>query len=212
MTKQVPAREFRIAATLSLLGLLSGCFLADDDAANPIIPDGSLTYPIKFGDGRECEQKDDGDLSCERANFARLPDGGYSITVYKEPDASEEGGEEGEPTPSESEYKLRALSGPGVPEKTYLVQTISTDEGNRYLGLLKPSPRGGWLKISPNCDKLPVDAFVNFMNQGWLRTKDGATLENLTCTIVREGLDDARLYSILNSSKQGDNKILFSGG
>lgn len=214
MNKRALAIRYLPAGGLmAAIALLGGCFLAEDDDANPIIPDNALAYPLKFGDGRECEEQEDGELSCQRASFERLAGGGYSITVYQEVTTDEDGEQSGESGTTSSEYKLRALRGSGVPADTYLVQTVSASERERFLGLLKRSSRGGWLKISPNCDKLSPEAFVRFMNQGWLHTDEGATLDSLTCHIVRDGLDDARLYNILSSTKSsGDSKILFSGG
>ncbi len=203
----------RVASLFTAIALLGGCFLAEDDASNPIIPDASLAYPLKIGEGRECEEQEDGALSCERASFERLPEGGYRITIYQEVTTSEDGQESGESGSTTSQYRLRALQGEGVPADTYLVQAIAASDGERYLGLLKRSSRGGWAKISPNCDKLSPQTFVSFMNQGWLHTQEGATLDGLTCYIVRDGLDDARLYEILSATQSsGDNKILFSGG
>lgn len=206
--------RFRIRplfAAIALFGassLLGGCFLAENDEADPLVPQASLAYPMAMGPGRECTLNDEGKPDCKRAEFARRAGGGYAITVWSEAgEGEEEGGS------STDEYRLRALSGPGVPAGTFLVQSASDSEDQRFLGLLKARDRGGWFKISPNCDKLPAPAFVRFMNMDWLRTDDDATLNGLTCHIRREGLDDARLYTILNAPKGDDNPtILFDEG
>ena len=199
----------RTGAVILLLStsLLGGCFIAEGDEADPIIPDATLAYPMKMGAGKECTETTDQDPTCNRALFEKLPDGGYSITIWTVDDDGSES--EGEP----SQYRLRLLKGAGVPAATFLVQEVSYEEAQRYLGLLRKRPEGGWLRISPNCDKLTPDAFVEFMTAGWLSTEEGTTLNGMTCAIVRSGLDDARLYQILSAAKPDDDPtVLYDGG
>lgn len=185
--------------------LLGGCFLAENDATDPIIPDSELAYPIAMGEGRQCEVGSEEDMECARARFEQLDGGGYSITVWNEND-------EGEvvPTPS-GEFRLRALSGTGVPHGTYLAQRGDTSVDQRYLGLLTLRQDGGWNKVEPQCEQLTAEAFVPFVNHRWLATEEGTTLENATCIIRREGLTDERLYSILSASRSGVSTVLYSG-
>ena len=200
------ARGIGAAILLVSTTMLGGCFLAENDDADPIIPTERLAYPLKMGGGKQCTYVS-GEETCERAQFAKLPDGGYRITTWSVDDGEEEG------DGSDQDYKLRLLKGAGVPAATFLVQSVDASESQRFLGLLKRRQQGGWAKISPNCDRLSPASFVEFMNNGWLRTEEDATLNGLICHIRRDGLDDARLYRILDAAKPDDNPtVLYDAG
>lgn len=202
------ARGIGAAILLLSTAMLGGCFLAEDDDANPIIPTERLAYPLKMGGGKQCTYDSD-EETCARARFEKLPEGGYRITTWS---LDDDGNEEGDG--SAQDYKLRLLTGPGVPAATFLVvQSVDASESQRFLGLLKRRRLGGWTKISPNCDKLSPASFVEFMNNGWLRTAEDATLNGVTCHIRRNGLDDARLYTILDAARPDDNPtVLYDAG
>jgi hypothetical protein len=201
------ARGIGAAILLVSSAMLGGCFLAEGDDADPIIPTDRLAYPLKMGGGQQCSY-DSGEETCERAQFEKLPEGGYRITTWSVDDDGEEAGDG-----SSQEYKLRLLKGAGVPAATFLVQSVDASESQRFLGLLKRRLQGGWTKISPSCDKLNPAVFVEFMNSGWLRTGEDATLNGVICHIRRGGLDDARLYRILDAAKPDDNPtVLYDEG
>lgn len=199
------ARRISAFVVLASSSLLAGCFLAEDDEADPIIPAERLAYPLKMGGGQQCTYEGE-DEKCERARFEKLPAGGYRITTW----SVDDDGKEGDGSPND--YKLRLLTGPRVPQATFLVQQVNDSESQRFLGLLKRRALGGWTKISPNCDRLRAGNFVEFMNNNWLRVGEDSTLNGMTCHIRRAGLDDARLYRILDAAKPDDNPtVLFDG-
>ncbi len=50
--------------------LLAGCFVADDDDRNPIIPDASMAYPLQTGMMYECDKLG---LQCRKVDITRQP-------------------------------------------------------------------------------------------------------------------------------------------
>ena len=199
----------RVGAVLLLASttLLGGCFLAEDDDTNPIITNAQLAYPIKMGPGRQCIPDSEKE-ACERTLSEKLPGGGYRLSVWS---FDEDGKENDEP--GVNEYKLRLLKGPGIPAATFLVQSVHDNAEQRYLGLLRRRPEGGWVKVSPHCDKLSPTMFVDFMNNRWFHTGDHGQLSDVKCYIRRQGLDDLRLYTILNAVEPDDSApVLFDGG
>lgn len=190
-------------ATLASL-MLAGCFLAENDEADPIISSDVLAYPLALGEGQQCEMDETEGEKCAPARFEQLDGGGYSISVWSE-------GENGEGSFAPSgQFKLRKLNGVGVPGDSYLAQSIDDSVEQRFLGLLVKRPEGGWSKIEPNCENLSTEAFVRFVNSGWLKTPEGTTLKNATCYIQRDGLDDARLYAILSATRSSGGTIYYA--
>lgn len=186
--------------------LLGGCFLADKDQEDPIVPAATLAYPMKFGDARQCENSSSDEPDCKPARIERRQDGGYVLTVWSVNDDGSKG------DPSSEGYKLRELKGAGVPQGTYLAQTADDDPDKRYLGLLKRREEGGWLRVQPQCDGLPAARFVAFMTSGWIFTDPDAKLDDVTCYVSRDGLSDARLYEILDAAGGDSGNVIFEGG
>lgn len=201
------ARMGKIAGRTGALAaglLLSGCFLAEDDSANPIIPAASIAYPLPLGAARECEGTG-ADQKCNRAELRRRPGGGYEKLVW----SKDEDGREGEP--ESSSYKIRPLVGGAIPRNTYLVQQISGDEDARYLGLMTRQSDGGWLSTEPNCDNLGPADFVSFVNNRWISSSSDR-VENMKCEVKRAGLTDARLFTILDTpTKNSTPQVLYTG-
>lgn len=191
-----------VAALASLM--LAGCFLAENDETDPIISADALAYPLELGKGQECELDETEGEKCAPARFEKLEGGGYSVVVWSE-------NEEGEvvQTPP-GQFRLRALVGASVPKGVYLAQSVDDNVEQRFLGLLVKRPEGGWSKIEPQCENLSAEAFVRFMTNGWLRTREGTTLKNATCYIQRDGLDDARLYAILSATRSNGGTIYYA--
>ena len=185
--------------------LLGGCFLADNDEADPIVPDAALAYPLKEGRAQQCKVEDGKEPKCEKALIERREGGGYDLLTWSS------GGEKEEPSSSTKGYRLRMLSGSGVPVDAYLVQTIASDVSSRYLGLLRRAEGGGWEQLEPQCDTMTAQRFATFMHDGWIFTKPDAKLSDVTCYISRDGLTDARLYEILDSAKPTSTTIIHDG-
>ncbi|MCB2051849.1 MAG: hypothetical protein KDE63_10510 [Novosphingobium sp.] len=200
-TKRLRAIAFAWLATVAL----GGCFLADNDEADPIVPDTALAYPLKEGRAQQCKVEDDGQSKCEKAQIDRREDGGHDLFTWSS------GGDGEQSTSSAKGYRLRKLSGEGVPADTYLAQAIAGDAGSRYLGLLRRVEKGGWEQLEPQCDTLPAQRFVEFMQQGWIFTTPDAKLSDVTCYISRDGLTDARLYAILSAPKGTSSTIIHDG-
>ena len=183
--------------------LLSGCFVAENDAANPIIPDASLAYPLKVGAAKECSESADGQ-QCKRAQITRLPAGGYEFRTW---DA--DAGPDDEPTTDT--IRMRGLQGKGIPNDTYLVQQIQSLSDDGVLGLLVRRPDGAWVKVSPQCENLRPANFVAFMNDHWIQT-GSEQLSSMKCEIRRDGLTDERLYQILDAPKKSSEPTLIFDG
>ena len=199
--------QWRGVSKLALAGIaltLGGCFTAENDEGNPIIPDAQLAYPLKPGDGRECAERSDGQ-DCSRATIARLPSGGYQFSTYS---VDEDGKESG---PSTEKFRLRPLRGGNIPANTYLAQSIDNDPDQRFLGLLARRADGGWVKISPKCENLSPTGFVNFMTSGWITT-DSRKVSGMRCQVRRNGLDDARLYAILDEGEKDSSPTVIYDG
>lgn len=183
--------------------LLSGCFVAEDDDANPIIPDASTAYPLKVGAAQECEERGE-ESDCKRAEIVRLGRGGYELRTWDAdagPDAD----------PSKQSYRMRALKGKGIPADTYLVQSIKANADERTLGMMIRRPDGGWIQVSPQCEDLRPASFVAFMTDGWIQT-ESPQLSSMRCEIRRAGLTDERLYAILDATKKPTYpKLIFDG-
>lgn len=205
MSIQRQGWQFRMATALSLLGMLSGCFLADDDSANPIIPDGSLVQPLASGDAKLCDNGTEPGEDCDRARIDVLDNGLSRIVTWAND------GDDGSVQESSEDYRLRLLKGPGVPADTYLAQKEHSDDRQRFLGLLMRRDGGGWLRESPQCDDLVTDSFIKFVTEGWIRTRDDDSLEGITCFIRRDGLTDTRIYEILSTASSDTGKVLFEG-
>ena len=189
----VMARTALVACAL----MLSGCFVAENDDADPIIPAASLAYPLKTGAAEECEEGGE----CKRAEIARLPAGGYELRTWDGDGSS----------PTTQAYRLRALKGPGIPANTFLAQSIKDNAEERTLGMMSRRSDGGWEQLSPQCENLRPDAFVDFMNDGWIATKSDA-LDSMRCEIRRAGLTDARIYAIFSAvRKSGSPTVIYDG-
>lgn len=191
-----------LAAFASLL--LGGCFLAENDESDPIIPDAALAYPMKVGPAKQCTESSDGEPACSRALLEKRLGGGYSLTVWEKDSEGKE--EKGSP----KLYRLRKLEGPGVPNSTFLVQMVDDSPDNRYLGLLKRRDDGGWEQLEPQCKQLFATRFAEFITNHWIFTSPEATLDDVTCTIARDGLTDGRLYAILDAPKKTSTTVLFT--
>ena len=178
--------------------MLAGCFYVEDDETDPIIPDASMAYPLNTGEVQLCEEDpaSSDDPDCAGARIERSTSGGYDFVTL-----GTDG--EGETT----KYRLRAVGGSGVPARTFLIQENEGDADARAVGLLKSRAAGGWIKTDPQCDKLVPEKFVEFINAGWIRS-DGDELVDMTCYIKREGLDDSRLYAILDSAGSDSMRII----
>lgn len=197
---------FQLACMAATSLLVSGCFLAENDLEDPIIPDESLAYPIAFGAGQECSGVAGGEQTCQEVKFEQAEEGGYLVTEWA---VGENPGDELVPTTSK--YRLRLLTGGNIPPGTYLAQSGDAGIAERYLGLLMSDPEGGWVKVSPQCDHMGSRSFVRFITQGWITTDEGAALANMTCVITRAGLDDARLFAILDSARESGTRETFFG-
>lgn len=182
---------------------LSGCFVAENDDIDPIIPDATLAYPLKAGAAKECEERED-DTVCKRVEISRLSGGGYELRTW-DPQANP--GDE----PTRESYRLRALKGKGIPANAYLVQSVQSLSDDHVLGLMIRRPDGGWVKVSPQCDNLRPAAFVAFINDGWILT-DNDQLSSMKCAIRREGLTDERIYQILDAVKKPSYPTLIYDG
>jgi hypothetical protein len=194
----------RVAVATTLPIMLSACFLAEGDEEDPIINDEQLAYPVEFGDGRECDVDEHGDEECKPARFKKLASGGYSVSLVRRTPAGEEY------EASVDAFKFRKLVDASIPDEVYLAQKIEKNVQARFLGLLVQRNDGAWLKIEPQCEDLTVNAFVGMINHHWLQTAEDATLNELVCYIRREGLDDKRLYEILNISGATSKTVYFS--
>lgn len=184
--------------------LLSGCFVAEDDDANPIIPVASEAYPLKVGAAKECEERGEDEESCKRAEIVRLGRGGYELQTW-DADAAADA------EPSRQSYRMRALKGKGIPADTYLVQSIKSNANERTLGMMIRRPDGAWIQVSPQCEDLRPASFVAFMTDGWIQT-ESPQLSSMRCEILRAGLTDERLYAILDSTKKPTYpKLIFDG-
>lgn len=204
--RTVRAGRFRGALLAALASaMLGGCFLADNDEADPIVPDAVLAYPLKEGRAQQCKIEDGKEPKCEKALIERREGGGYDLLTWSS------GGEKEEPSSSTKGYRLRELSGAGVPGDAYLVQTIASDVGSRYLGLLRRADGGGWEQLEPQCDTMTAQRFASFMHDGWIFTKPDAKLSDVTCYISRDGLTDARLYAILDAAEPTSTTIIHDG-
>jgi hypothetical protein len=179
--------------------LLQGCFVAENDDADPIIPADSIAYPLKTGPARECQ--DGGE--CKRAEIVRLA-GGYELRTWNAGDGADA-------EPSVQSYRLRAMKGGGIPANTYLAQSIRDNAEERTLGLMARRSDGGWEQLSPQCESLRPDAFVAFINDGWLRTDD-EQLDSMRCEIRRDGLTDDRLYTIFEAVKKSSSPTVIYEG
>ena len=197
-------RPFRYGMVLLCASLLGGCFLADQDDSDPIIPEAALAYPMKTGPARQCTESSDGEQTCSRALLEKRLSGGYSLTVWSK---SEDGTEE---ESSPKQYRVRKLAGAGVPDGAYLVQAIDDSADSRFLGLLKLRADRGWEQLEPQCDQLLATRFAEFVTQGWIFTKPDATLKDPTCYVSRDGLDDARLFTILDSPAKSSTTVLYT--
>jgi hypothetical protein len=194
----------RIIGVAAMPAMLSACFLAENDEQDPIIPDSELAYPIAMGNGRECQLNEEGEEECAPARFEKAGSGAYQLTVFTE-------GENGNPVPTDSgEFKLRRLQGEGIPEQTFLAQQVSRETDQRFLGLLVKRGEGGWLKIDPQCENLPVQAFVRFINDRWLQTREGEDLSDLVCFFRRDGLTDERIYTVLHAASGVSNTVYYA--
>lgn len=198
--------RWRAGASLMAVMLLSGCFLAENDDADPIIPDAALTYPMPTGPARQCSEESSGKQSCVRALLEKRTGGGYSLAVWSK------GKDDAEKPSSTKHYKLRSLKGTDVPQGSYLVQTIDNDANSRSLGLIIKRTDGGWEQIEPQCDQLQATRFVEFMTKGWITTGPEAKLKGVVCNIARKGLTDSRLHSILSSAQESSATILYPEG
>jgi hypothetical protein len=198
--------QVRVRIALAACGtlLLGGCFLAENDESDPIIPDAALVYPMKVGPARQCTESSDGEPVCSRALLEKRLGGGYSVTVWEKNSEGKE--EKGSP----KEYRLRRLEGQGVPNATFLVQLIADDVDSRFLGLLKRRADGGWEQLEPQCEQLVSTRFAEFITNRWIITKPDATLDDVTCTIVRDGLTDGRFYAILDAPKKTSTTVLYT--
>ena len=194
----------RIIGVVALPVMLSACFLAEGDEENPIIADDQLTYPVEFGDGRECDVDEHGDEECEPARFKQLANGGFSVSLVRRTPAGHEY------ETSVDAFKFRKLVGASIPDEVYLAQKMGKNVQARFLGLLVQRNDGAWLKIEPQCEDLTVNTFVGMINNRWLQTAEDATLNELVCYIRREGLDDKRLYEILNISGATSKTVYYS--
>lgn len=179
--------------------LLSGCFVAENDDADPIIPAASLAYPLKTGPARECQEGGE----CKRAEIVRLA-GGYELRTWNPGDGADA-------EPAVQSYRMRTLKGSGIPSGVYLVQSIKDSAEERTLGLMIRRADGGWEQVSPQCESLRPDAFVAFINDGWLRTDDDQ-LDSMRCEIRRNGLTDDRLYTIFEAVKKPSSPTVIYDG
>lgn len=180
--------------------LLSGCFVAENDEADPVIPEASIAYPLKTGPAKECEAGG----KCKRAEIVRRPRGGYELRTWNPDDGADA-------APATQAYRLRALKGDGIPAGTYLAQSIKDNPDERTLGMMVRRSDGGWEQLSPQCEKLRPETFVAFFNDGWITT-DSEALDSMRCVIRRDGLTDARLYRILGAVKSsGEPTLLYDG-
>lgn len=167
--------------------LLAGCFMADNDDANPIIPAASLAYPLKTGAASECGRVDG---ECNRIEFVRRAEGGYILRRF-------ETNLLGQPVVKEVPFKLRRLQGTGIPADTYLVQLVAAAPGSRNLAVLQREPNGRWLQLAPSCSTALSAGKMGGLVDVWEDDEGGSH-----CVVGRNGLTDQRLFAILRDADE----------
>lgn len=191
-------RRLAMAGIAAPAVLLAGCFTADNDDANPIIPAASMAYPLKPGVWRDCNHKGE---SCERAELLRREGGGYIRRVFKPRS-------KGDPIVHESAFRMRLLKGTGIPEETYLVQAIDDDPDQRNLTILSLQQDGGWFQLSPSCEEELTKTAGAILRRVWTDEDDV-----LHCVLKREGLTDQRLHWLLNAAHdRTGGSVYYEGG
>lgn len=170
-------------ATASLL--LAGCFSADDDDANPIIPAASIAYPLKTGMARECNRQSG---NCNRVELVRRPEGGYILRRF-------ETNLLGLAVVKEVPFKLRRLQGTGIPAETFLVQLVDAYPEGRTITLLLREADGRWLQLAPTCDTAIAKDRLDEVN---IIFEDNDGVQQ--CVLDREGLTDQRLFAALRAA------------
>ena len=167
--------------------LLAGCFMADDDNANPIIPAASIAYPLKTGSATECGRIDN---ACNRVEFVRRAEGGYILRRFETNLLDI-------PVVKEVPFKLRRLQGAGIPADTYLVQLIDQNPDSRDLAILQREANGRWLQLAPSCSTAILKGKMEAVVEVW-ENDDGWT----HCVIGRNGLTDQRLFETLRDADE----------
>lgn len=166
------------AACALLALLLSGCFIAENDDRNPIIPAASMAFPLPTGMINECSTSG---IACNKIAITRQSWGYQARVVERNADVI--GGLE-----EATDFKLRALQGAGIPPRTYLIQRVDADPRRRQLALLVGKDKGAWEILRPSCNvSISADDLIVDLGEG-------------ACMIARDGLTDARLFAILNAA------------
>lgn len=167
--------------------LLAGCFMANNDDANPIIPAASIAYPLKTGAASECNRVSG---ECNRVEFVRRAEGGYILRRF-------ETNLLGLPVVKEVPFKLRRLQGAGIPTDTFLVQVVDSSPRHRNLAVLQRESNGRWLQLAPSCSTALNAGKRGGLVNVWVDDDGGSH-----CVVGRDGLTDQRLFTMLRDADE----------
>lgn len=170
-------RLARVACAMFAL-LLTGCYVADDDDRNPIIPAASMAYPLQTGIMYECGELA---IKCNKVDITRQT-WGYQVRVL-------ERGESVNGLEGVTNFKMRALQFEGGPPNIFLVQLVAADPAERKLALVGGKGDGDWVIFRPRCGSVSNHPFLKDLGRG-------------NCAIRRAGLTDQRLFVLLMESYQ----------